>query len=70
MIPLLTALIIGLAIADIFSLRPVTAKIKTVLNQNSVVDFQIKFQSLQLILTAIVHHHLHDFAEQKTWFCS
>ncbi|MBK9210046.1 MAG: CPBP family intramembrane metalloprotease [Anaerolineales bacterium] len=54
MTPLLTALIVGLAAAGIFALRPVTAKIKTVLNQNSVVDFQIKFQSLQLILTAVV----------------
>ncbi|MBI5824789.1 MAG: CPBP family intramembrane metalloprotease [Chloroflexi bacterium] len=54
MIPLLTALIIALAIAGIFSLRPLTAKIKTVFNQNSVVDFQIKFQSMQLILSAIV----------------
>jgi membrane protease YdiL (CAAX protease family) len=54
MTPLLTALIIGLAVAGIFALRPVTARIKTVFNQNSVVDFQIKFQSLQLVLTAIV----------------
>jgi uncharacterized protein len=54
MTPLLTALIVGLAAAGIFALRPVTAKIKTVLNPNSVVDFQIKFQSLQLVLTAIV----------------
>jgi membrane protease YdiL (CAAX protease family) len=52
--PLLTALIVGLAAAGIFALRPVTAKIKTVLNPNSVVDFQIKFQSLQLVLTAVV----------------
>jgi membrane protease YdiL (CAAX protease family) len=51
---LLTTLIIGLGIAGIFALRPVTAKIKTVLNQNPVVDFQIKFQSLQLVLTSIV----------------
>jgi membrane protease YdiL (CAAX protease family) len=54
MIPLLTILIVALAIAGIFSLRSLTAKIKTVFNQNSVVDFQIKFQSMQLILTAIV----------------
>jgi uncharacterized protein len=54
MTPLLTALIVGFAAAGIFTLRPVTAKIKTVLNQNSVVDFQLKFQSLQLVLTAIV----------------
>ena len=54
MTPLLTALIVGLAAAGIFALRPVTVKIETVFNQNSVVDYQIKFQSLQLILTAIV----------------
>jgi membrane protease YdiL (CAAX protease family) len=54
MIPLLTILIVALAIAGIFSLRSLTAKIKIVFNQNSVVDFQIKFQSMQLILTAIV----------------
>ena len=54
MTPLLTALIVGLAAAGIFALRPVTAKIKTVFHQNSVVDYQIKFQALQLALTAIV----------------
>lgn len=54
MTPLLTALIIGLAVAGIFALRPVIAKIKIVLNQNSVVDYQIKFQSLQMVLAAIV----------------
>ena len=54
MIPFLTALIIGLAAAGIFALRPVTAKITTVFHQNSVVNFQIKFQSLLLVLTAIV----------------
>lgn len=54
MIPLLTALIVALAIAGIFSLRPLTAKIKTVFHQNSVVDFQIKFQTMQLALTALV----------------
>lgn len=54
MTPFLTALIVGLAAAGIFALRPVTAKIKTVFNQNSVVDYQIKFQSLQLALTALV----------------
>ncbi len=54
MIPLLTALIVGLAAAGIFALRPVTAKIKTEYNQNSVVDYQIKFQVLQLVLTAVV----------------
>ncbi len=54
MTPLLTALIVGLAAAGIFVLRPLTAKIKTVLNSNPVVDYQIKFQALQLVLTAIV----------------
>ena len=53
MTPLLTALIIGLAIAGIFSLRPVTAKIKTALHSDKTVDYQIKFQSLQLVLAAI-----------------
>lgn len=52
--PLLTALIIGLAAAGIFALRPVTAKIKTVFHSNPVVNTQIKFQSLQLILAAVV----------------
>jgi len=54
MTPLLTALIVGLAIAGIFALRPVTAKIKTVFHSNPVVNTQFKFQSLQLVLTAIV----------------
>lgn len=54
MIPFLTALMVGLACAGIFGLRPMTAGIKRVLNQNAVVDFQIKFQILQLILTALV----------------
>jgi len=54
MTPLFTALIVGLATAGIFALRPVTAKIKTVFHSNKVVDAQIKFQSLQLALTAIV----------------
>ena len=54
MTPLLTALIVGLAAAGIFALRPVTAKIKTVFHSNPVVNTQIKFQSLQLILAAVV----------------
>jgi len=54
MAPFLTTLIVGLAIAGIFALRPVTAKIKTVFHSNPVVNTQIKFQSLQLVLTAIV----------------
>ena len=49
----LTFLFVTLAAAGIFALRPITAKIKTVFNQNSVVDFQIKFQSLQLGLAVI-----------------
>jgi membrane protease YdiL (CAAX protease family) len=53
MIPLLTALIIGLALAGIFALRPLTAKIKTGFHSNAVIDSQIKFQSLQLILAAL-----------------
>jgi len=54
MAPFLTTLIVGLAIAGIFALRPVTAKIKTVFHSNPVVNTQIKFQSLQLVLTTIV----------------
>jgi uncharacterized protein len=54
MITFLTLLLVALAAVGIFSLRALTDKIKTVFHQNSVVDFQIKFQSLQLILTAIV----------------
>ncbi len=54
MIPLLTALIISLAVAGIFALRPLTARIKTVFHSNPVVNTQIKFQSLQLVLAAIV----------------
>jgi membrane protease YdiL (CAAX protease family) len=54
MIPLLTALIVGLAITGIFALRPVTAKIKTVFHSNPVVNTQIKFQTLQLVLAALV----------------
>jgi hypothetical protein len=46
MTPLLTALIVCLAAAGIFALRPVTAKIKTVFHSNPVVNAQIKFQSL------------------------
>lgn len=54
MIATLTFILIILAGAGIFALRPVVARIKTVINQNSTVDYQIKFQSLQLILTTIV----------------
>jgi hypothetical protein len=49
-----TFLLILLAIAGIFSLRPITAKIKTGLHANSIVDTQIKFQVLQLVLAAVV----------------
>jgi membrane protease YdiL (CAAX protease family) len=54
MTPVFTALIVAVAIAGIFALRPVTARIKTVFHQNPVVDYQIKFQSLQLVLAALV----------------
>jgi len=54
MTPLLTALIVAFAAAGIFALRPVTAKIKTVFHSNPVVNTQIKFQALQLILAAVV----------------
>jgi len=51
---LLTFLLVALAIAGIFSLKHLSVKIKNVFFPNAVVDFQIKFQSLQLILTAFV----------------
>jgi uncharacterized protein len=54
MIPFFTLLLVVLAGAGIFSLRPLTAKIKAVFHKNSVVDYQIKFQSLQLVLAALV----------------
>jgi len=54
MTPLLTALIVAFAIAGIFALRPLTAKIKTVFHTNPVIDTQIKFQTLQLVLAALV----------------
>jgi uncharacterized protein len=54
MITILTILLTGLAIAGIFSLRHLTAKVKTVFNQNSVVDFQVKFQFMQLVLVVLV----------------
>jgi membrane protease YdiL (CAAX protease family) len=54
MTPFLTALVIGLAAAGIFALRPITAKIKAIIHPNSVVNYQIKFQTLQLGLTGIV----------------
>lgn len=51
---ILTLFLVALAGAGIFALRPVTAKIKTIFHPSQAVDYQIKFQSLQLILTAIV----------------
>ena len=54
MIPFFTALIVALAIAGIFALRPVTARIKMVFHKNPVVDYQLKFQTLQLGLAALV----------------
>jgi uncharacterized protein len=49
----ITLLLVVLAIGGIFSLRPITAKIKVSLHPNSVVDNQIKFQFLQLILAIL-----------------
>ena len=54
MITFFTLILILLAVAGIFALRPVTARIQTVFHSNPVVNTQIKFQSLQLVLTAIV----------------
>jgi membrane protease YdiL (CAAX protease family) len=54
MIPILTSMLMVGAIAGIFALPSLTAKIKTSFHQNSVVNFQIKFQAAQLILAAIV----------------
>jgi membrane protease YdiL (CAAX protease family) len=50
----LTTLIISLATAGVFSLRTLTTKIKAIFNSNSAVDFQLKFQSMQLILSMVV----------------
>ena len=54
MVPFFTILLVVLAGASIFALRPLTAKIKTEFIKNPVVDYQIKFQSLQLVLAALV----------------
>ncbi len=54
MTPILTALLVVSATAAIFALRPLTAKIQTGFHVNKTVDYQIKFQTLQLILTALV----------------
>jgi uncharacterized protein len=59
MTPVLTALIVGFAAAGIFALRPVTAKITTVFHSNPVVNTQIKFQTMQLILTVVVLLFIH-----------
>lgn len=49
-----TFLLVALAIASIFSLSPLTARVKIIFHQNPTVNYQIKFQVLQLVLTAIV----------------
>lgn len=54
MTPFLALLLVVLAGAGIFALRLVTGKLKAVFHKNSVVDHQIKFQFLQLILAAVV----------------
>ncbi len=54
MITFLTIFLVALATAGIFLLRSLTNKIKTVFHSNSVVNFQIKFQALQLILAVTV----------------
>jgi membrane protease YdiL (CAAX protease family) len=54
MVPFFTLMLVVLAGAGIFALRALTSKIKPVFNKNSVVDFQIKFQSMQLVLAAVV----------------
>ena len=54
MITFFTFILILLAVTGIFALRPVTTRIQTVFHSNPVVNTQIKFQSLQLVLTAIV----------------
>jgi uncharacterized protein len=53
MVPFLTILLVILAGVGIFSLRPVTAKVKKVFHKNPVVDYQIKFQIMQLILAGL-----------------
>jgi membrane protease YdiL (CAAX protease family) len=54
MTPFLTILLVVLASAGIFSLRPLTARIKTIFSSNPTVNYQIKFQALQLVLVGIV----------------
>ena len=48
MVPFLTILLVVLAGVGIFSLRPVTAKVKKVFHKNPVVDYQIKFQIMRI----------------------
>lgn len=54
MIFALTLLLVILAGAGIFALRPIVQKIRAVFHADKTVDYQIKFQSLQLILATIV----------------
>lgn len=54
MTPFLALLLVVLAGAGIFALRPVVRKITKVFHTHPVVDYQIKFQSLQLVLAAVV----------------
>lgn len=54
MYPYLSILVVMLAIAGIFGLRPVTANIKTVFHSDATINRQIKFQSLQLLLALAV----------------
>jgi uncharacterized protein len=54
MAPFLALLLVALAAAGIFALRPLPARIKTVLHPNPTVDYQLKFQALQLVLAAVV----------------
>ncbi len=54
MILFLTLLLVILAGAGIFALRPIVQKISVVFHTDKTVDYQIKFQSLQLILAAVV----------------
>lgn len=54
MILFLTLLLVLLAGAGIFALRPIVRNISVVLHSDKTVDYQIKFQSLQLILAVVV----------------
>ena len=50
----LTLLLVLLAGAGIFALRPIVRNIHIVFHTDKTLDYQIKFQSLQLILAAVV----------------